>query len=122
MKFSSLNHTPAKFDYELDKNAPYKKLEDIYDSPENGDPSNNIYTVRGLFISTKGKFGDHPVIVTDTFFMDLPKHLTADVKEILNDNEAIDAINAGKCAVEVYKYESTKYNKQCYSINWIDVE
>lgn len=120
MKFASLNHTPAKFDFELDENAPYKKLEDIYVDSDN--EADNTYTVRGAFISTKGKFGDHPVLVTDTFFIDLPKHLTADVRQILSDNEAIAAINGGKCAVTVYTYQSKKYGKKCYSINWVDVD
>lgn len=120
MSFAKFNHSPAKFDYELPKDAPYKKLEELYD--KSGETAKNTYNVRGLFISTKGKFGDHPVIVSDDFFIDCPKHMTADVREILGDNENIDAINAGKVAIEIYQYESSKYNKTCYGINWIDVE
>lgn len=92
----------------------YKRLSDYQE--------NDILKVRGFFISSKSKFGASPVAVTDECFINLPSHLTDTVSEILKDEEAIESINNGKVAIQVYKYYSTTYKKECYSIRFLDVE
>lgn len=92
----------------------YKKLSDL--------DVNDIYTLKGMFISSKSKFGSSPVAVLDGFYVNLPSHLLETTADILKDDEAIEEINNNKVGIQVYKYYSTTYKKECYSIKFIDIE
>lgn len=105
--FNSLNKSEKKFDFQLPKDAPYKKLQEM--------TPGDILQVVGLFISRSKnkKFNDHPVAVIATpendfggFYLDLPEHTTETVKEILNNPYAVDAINGGFCGIQITEYEN----------------
>lgn len=66
---------------------------------------NATIPVKAVFINKKAKFGERPVLVTPSFKMNLPAHLLDDVKEILDDAEAIRLINEGLCNFIVSTYE-----------------
>lgn len=74
------------------------------------------YPIQALFINTSGKFGPQGVIVTEDAQVNLPKHLTDLVKELRQDQEVTDAINARQLAFEVYSYTSDAGHVG-YSIN-----
>lgn len=95
------------------KDFPFKKLSEF----EAGD----IFTIRGLFINSKGKYKPHPVAILDDVKVDLPEHLTEAVKQILDDPVKCEAVDNGKCGAEVYKYDSSQ-RKDCYSINFVDIQ
>lgn len=105
-----------RFDVNTD-GFEYKKLEELYVEGEV-----NIFPLKALYINTKGKFGDRPLAVTNKEFVNLPNHLLETVREMLNDAELIEAINAGEVAFEIYSYEDRNYNKLCYSVNWVDCD
>lgn len=116
MKFADkYNKSFAQFTFKPADGTEYRSLKEMYNG-ENGD---NIYPVKGMYINRKSKFGDSPVIVSDEYFINLPKHLLENVQEMLKDNELIEAINANKFGCEVYEYETN--GKTCYSVNWVDM-
>ena len=80
-----------------------------------------VHTVKGLYINTKGNFGDHPVAICDGYFLDLPENLLDDVKEILKSEEDIADIKAGKVGIKIEEYQSEKFKKTCYGIRWVDI-
>ena len=80
-----------------------------------------VHTVKGLYINTKGNFGDHPVAICDGYFIDLPENLLDDVKAILKDEEDINNIKAGKVGFKIEEYQSEKFKKTCYGIRWSDI-
>lgn len=80
-----------------------------------------VHTLKGLYINTKGNFGDHPVAICDGYFIDLPENLLDDVKEILKTEEDIDDIKAGKVGFIIQEYQSEKFKKTCYGIKWTDI-
>lgn len=80
-----------------------------------------IYPVKALYINTKSVYGNHPVVVTDSALVDVPKHLLDTVKEMIDDDEAVNAINNGKVGFTIYTYIDKKYHKTCYSIKWVDM-
>ena len=45
-----------------------------------------------------------------------------DCKSILQDKTAIADINRGVVGFKIYKYVQKKYNRECYSIEWVDVD
>lgn len=110
MSFAKKHNHENKFTYKLESET-FKKLAEL--------DENEVYTVRGLFISRKGKYGDHPVAVGNDFFIDLPKHATQEVKDIIADDDDVKAINDGKVGIKARPYE--KDGKTYIGFDWIDI-
>lgn len=118
--FNSVNKGEKKFNFELPKDAEYKKLQDM--------STGRIMQVMGLFISKSKnpKFSDHPVAVISEnnehggFFLDLPSHTLDTVKDMINNPEAVDAINAGGCGIQITEYENDLGKFK--GIQWVNYE
>ena len=110
MSFAQRHNHDNKFTYKLESQT-FKKLAEL--------DENQVYTVRGLFITTKGKYGAHPVAVGDDFFIALPKHATADVKDIINCDDDVLAINNGLVGIKTRPYE--KDGKTYVGFDWVDI-
>ena len=107
------NHTNI-FDVDT-KNFKWVNLETLF----NTDPD-KTYTLLGLF--TKGsKFGKEPDAIIQGYKVNLPRHLLDTVEDMLDDNQVIEAIKAGKVGFKVYSYHSNTYNKDAYSVTWLDL-
>lgn len=117
MSVAKFNADVAKFVFEPSDYFTFKTLEELY--KENG--KDKVYTVRGMYINTKGIYGENPVIVCDDCYVSLPKHLTPAVKEIRGDKQLVEDVNNGKVGFEIYEYFQPTYKKTCYSINWLDI-
>lgn len=110
---SRFNHTNI-FDVDT-KNFKWVNLETLF----NTDPD-KTYTILGLF--TKGsKFGKEPDAIIQGYKVNLPRHLLDTVEDMLDDNQVIEAIKAGKVGFKVYSYHSNTYNKDAYSVTWLDL-
>lgn len=121
MNFETLNKGDKKFTFQLPNDSSYKKLADL----EVG----TRHQIMGLFInkSTDKDYDDHPVAVGRYFYIDLPSYATDAAKEILGSQDAVDAINAGQCGIEITEYTIDKGKKAgTYHgfkwINWTDSE
>lgn len=91
----------AKFNFSKYNRAgqEYKTLGGLFEeAPE------LIHPIRSIYINTKSKFGDAPVVVSDGYNINLPKHMTATVQEMINDPEAMALIRAGKVGLSIYEY------------------
>lgn len=72
-----------------------------------------------LLLSNKGKYGTSALVVMDNYTAWLPNHMVNAVKEILNDEEIVEDIKAGKCAISVREY--TKEGRVLYSVDFVEV-
>lgn len=116
-KINSLNSQAiVKFDRMTDKEREFKKISDLI--AENGN-EDVTYKVDGCYINTKGNFGDSGVIVCGDINIDISPACTDSVKKILDSEELIDLINAGKMFVRPYSYHSKKYNKDCFNVEYL---
>ena len=80
------------------------------------------HKVLGLFVNTKGKYGAEPnAIIENNLIVSLPRHLLETVNELLDDDRYIDYIKAGHVGFTIYQYHSSKYNKDAYSVTWLDL-
>lgn len=102
-----------QYDNELDRD--YCKLSELVDC--NG--TDAIYIVEALFINTKSRYGDAPVLVTSQWLVNAPAHLTDTVRQMIATPEIVDAINARQVAFKVYQYISN--NRICFSVEWLTV-
>ena len=98
-------------------NYKYVGLKELF----NTDP-NAHYKVLGFFVNSKGKFGPEPnAIIENKLIVNLPRHLLETVNELLDDDKYIEYIKQGHVAFSVYQYHSNKYNKDAYSVTWLDI-
>lgn len=105
----------SPFTAQIPENAPFVTLDKIKDVAE-------PIKILTMWINTKSKYGDHPVIGTETGKVDLPKGLTDTVRQMITDDEVITAVNAGKLGFKVRSYHSEKYNKECLTVDFIDLD
>lgn len=115
MAFSITKHNRGtnKYTYTLDEKAEYKKLAEL----ELG----KTYIIHGLFINKKSQYGDHPVAVGDRYYYDLPKHALEQVKEVMQDDEATEAINAGHVGIVTGTYHDNGRNKDFVGFDFVDI-
>ena len=113
--FGKFNAT-RKFDIDT-TNFEYRSLEELLER----DGADQEYVVRGLYINTKGLYDPSPVVALDSEYVNLPSHLTSVCEQILDDPRAVQAIRDGKCGFKVRTYIKEQYNKECYTIEWLDL-
>lgn len=90
------------------------KLSQIYDEAH---PDMKYYLRALILFNTK--YGASPVAVLDDKCVNLPKHYSSDVEDMLQDPEVIETIKAGKGFFTIRTYEDTKYNAGlCYSVDF----
>lgn len=100
------------------------KLDDVYRMSEDEKATTGkkpVYTITGIYINSKSKFGPRPFVSTPDFLVDLPSHMLDTAKAMLADQELIDDVNAGKVGFSVRAYFSNKYHKDCYSVDFEDI-
>ena len=102
-----------QFTNRLPENAPYMKLKQL--------EAGRVYKINGLYISTKGNYGETPIACLDDMGVYLPKHLLDTVNEMRKDEECVAAINAGRVGIKPYIYKSKK-GEDCFSVNWVDIK
>lgn len=79
-----------------------------------------VYPVCGVAVFTT-KFGESPCIITDSAFVNLPKFMTDEILEIMNDETDVKDINDGKVGFKVRTYEETRHGRgKCYAVEWVD--
>lgn len=98
-------------------NYKYVDLNTLYDT----DPTAQ-HKVLGFFVNSKGKFGAEPnAILENNLIANLPRHLLDTVNQMLDDNRYIEYIKDGHVGFVIYQYHTNKYNKDAYSVTWLDL-
>lgn len=88
-----------------------------------GEDDSIRYEIHGLYINTRSPHNPEvPVALIDGFYVYLPVHQLSDVKEILANPQAIQAINDGKAAFTISSYVQKRYNRTCYKAVWCNAE
>lgn len=113
--FSNKYNVAKLFDVDT-TDFEYFSLEDIYDGDDE-----TIYVICGVYINTRGLYDDAPVIALEDRYINLPAHLTKVCQQMIEDPMCVKAINAGKCGFKIRPYHQNKYDKDCFSVEWVDV-
>lgn len=117
MSFATRYNRGAKFNVNTE-GYKYISLKDLQDP---GDLE-KVFKLLGLYINTKSKYGEVPVAIIEGTFVNLPKHLTEDVREMLGDPETVQEIRGGKCGFRIREYDDARFNRHCYSVDWADIK
>lgn len=116
MSFAKNYNTDKKFTHTPSENAPYVKPLQLLEKYG----EKKVYPIRALYTSNKGKFGTSASIACDGFLVNAPSHLVETIEQMLNDESAINAINAGIAGFQLYPYEN-KFGKQA-GLTWVDIK
>lgn len=121
MSFAAKHNKSAsyRFTYQQIENPQYLKLKEMYAKGFNSE--SNTFTVRGAFISKGGRYGDSASLICDGYNVNLPAHMVDEIREIIENQEDVQAINNGTVAAYVYEYENRNGGKS-YSIRWVDAD
>lgn len=114
--FSNLNHT-KKFDFDLPEALPKENYVAIKDAT-------GVYLVKSIYKNTKAKYGEHYVVLGEKdgtiYGVNLPKFCNDTVLGILQNDEMVAAINAGKCGISRSDL-MTGANGDYYTVVWHDL-
>lgn len=117
MGIEKFNKGERKFKYEMPEGAQFTNLKELYEHYG----ADYVHVLTGMYVSSKGKFGEQPVLLTVNNYVNAPKHLLESVKEILDDSFIIEQINNGNAGFYIKKYIDKKYNKECYGVQFVDL-
>lgn len=118
--FSKKYNTKKIFNIETE-NFEYVTLEDLYQNAQSSEEPNTPFIIRGIYINKKGLYEATPVAALDDCYVNLPAHLTETCNQMISDPLAVIAINQGHCGFKIEKYHQKKYNRDCYSVEWVDL-
>lgn len=108
-------NTGTGYDYQTPKSHEFKSLKELYTDETD---ERTRYSVKSMFINTKGKYGDNPVIVTDQELVNIPEHMLETVQQMNQDQDVINLVNNDGAFFEIYEYEN-KWGVN-YSIRFIE--
>lgn len=117
--FSKKFNTEKLFNIETE-DFEYMSLEDLAKATENSEEP-VVFIIRGIYINRKSLYDPSPVVALDDTYVNLPSHLLPACEEMLHDRLAVDAINQGRCGFRIEKYFQKRYQKECYSVEWVDI-
>lgn len=112
--FTTMNKGEKKFTYELPTDSPFKKLQEL--------TPGDRYLVRGMYISHSkdDDYDDHPVYAVNGFYIDMPSYLNDDTQKLIDNPDAVAAINASKCVIEITTYVKKKGKGKGKTFNAIE--
>lgn len=118
MSFAAKHNKGSVFNIDTEGWEEFRDLKSLL--KDNG--PDEVYAVHGFYINRKSQFGDAPVIISDGYFVNCPRHMLEEVNAIMTDKEDIDAINNGLVGFKVRTYEAKNYNnRKCYGVEFVDL-
>ena len=106
-----------KFDFDKEQKREFTSLKDLYKA--NGEDA--TYDIEAIFINKKSKFGDAPVFYIDGYMVNIPQHQTEEVKQMIQDEEFVNAINQRQIGFKPYEFEN-KQGQTGYSYELVETD
>lgn len=129
MSFAKFNTNTFKYTWDTtnyvkdeDGKNVFKSLEELFD--ESGRDESKIYVIRAAFIKEETKVGKPSASVgLDCYWANIPTHQTEEVRDIIADKGATEAINNGQAGFRIRPYTKKEFpGETFYSAVWTDVE
>lgn len=80
---------------------------------------NKIYPIHGVFTTPDKGYGVGGVVILDDCLLNAPASDVDTIKAILIDEETVAEIKEGKCGVKVYTYQSKKFKRTGYGLEFV---
>lgn len=77
------------------------------------------YGFFGFYLNKESKFGEHYVVMSDGFYINMPASMNGTFAEMLKDTETVDLINAGNEKIVPRSVFSKKWNKDIIVFDFV---
>lgn len=108
-----------KTQFDVDVNGfGYAKLSDLYNRTD--DKGKKVHTINGMWVH-KSQLGDSPVFIVadEKLLVNIPSFVSDTVREILADDNSVQAIKDGRVGFTIYEYDS--HGRKCYNVRFVDL-
>ena len=77
--------------------------------------------ISGMFITPDSGYGEGAIVILEDSLLSLPQRYVGQIKEMMDDSEIVETIKAGKAAVIVTTFESKKFKKTGYDVEFTEL-
>lgn len=80
-----------------------------------------VYPLCGMFISKDNGYGEGAVLISKSFFVNIPERYVDIVKAIMSDAESVADIKAGKCGFRYTEFTSKTHHRTGYAVEFVEL-
>ena len=114
MAFSKLNKV-RRIDWGIKtEGMEFKKCADM--------TLDTVLPIKGCFITPDNGYGEGAVIIMDGYLLNIPNRYVSQIKAVVEDENIISQIKAGKAGIKITTFESSKFKKTGYNVEFIDID
>jgi len=74
----------------------------------------------GMFITPDSGYGEGAIVILEESLLSLPQRYVGQIKDMMDDSEVVQAIKDNKAAIIVTTFESKKFKKTGYDVEFTD--
>ena len=74
----------------------------------------------GMFITPDSGYGEGAIVILEESLLSLPQRYVGQIKDMMDDPDVVNAIKEDKAAVIVTTFESKKFKKTGYDVEFTD--
>ena len=75
----------------------------------------------GLFITPDTGYGEGPIAILEDKLLSMPQRYLDMVKDFMDDSDVVATIKEGNAAIIISTFESKKYKKKGYDIEFVEL-
>ena len=76
--------------------------------------------VYGIFITPDSGYGEGAIVILEDSLLSLPQRYVGQIKDMMDDQEVVQAIKDNQAAIIVTTFESKKFKKTGYDVEFTD--
>ena len=99
--------------YEVAENFPFVKCSEL--------ELEKTYPIYGMFISPDSGYGENPIVILEDKLLSLPPRYLEEVKNYLADPEVVAKVKAHETGVVITTFESKKFKKTGYDVDFVEL-
>ena len=112
---SNFNQKSVEWDIDTSK-FEYVKLKEL----EAG--SDNVYPLKGFFISKDHGYGEGAVLITDEVCVNIPERYVQTLRNMFDNDGWVQQIKAGGAGFYYETFYTDKYKREGYRITFVDLD
>lgn len=77
--------------------------------------------IYGFFITPDSGYGEGAIVILEKNLLSLPQRYVNQVRQFMDDPEVVETVKAHKAAIIITTFESRKYKKQGYDVEFTEL-
>lgn len=112
--FDKYNKSFNKVDWGIDtKDFPFVKCSD--------QKQDKKIAIKGFFITPDSGYGEGAIVILKEELLSIPQRYVQQIKDMLNDEEVVEAVKNGQCGIIITEFESKKFKKTGYDVEFVEM-